>query len=331
MRGLIAALVMLAGCAPDTRPVPTGAVVDDAGRLHTVSAPRARIVSLVPAVTETLVALGAAERLVARTRYDEQPELASLPVVSGVLEPSVEVLAGMSTDLVVMWPSGGNGSAIGGRLDHVGIEWYGSAIHTVADFERHARNLGRLLDLESQAESVITSVRADLVDAKGSWSGQSPARIFYVVQMDPPMTVGPGTFLDSIFAAGGAANVFADIEGDWPLVSLEEVVWRDPDYVVVPVSAYGTPTVRPNDPDASLDQLASSAAWSLIPAVAAGRVLSVDASLFGRPGPRMGEAARYLAYRIHGARDPQDTRGGLFLSTNSPSLILDTMISPLPK
>lgn len=302
VRGLFAVLALLAGCAPDdaSPPMPAGAVADDAGRLHAVMEPRSRIVSLVPSVTETFAAMGAAEHLIARTQYDEQPELASLPIVAGALEPSVEVLAAMSPDLVVMWSSGTGGSAIGGRLDDMGIDWYGSAIQSVADFERHAHNLGRLVGLESQAESVVASVQADLLDAKGRWSARHPARVFYVVQMDPPMTVGPGTFLDSIFVAGGAVNAFGDIEGYWPLVSIEEVVRRDPDYVVVPVAGYGAPTVPSDYRDPSLDRLASSAAWSLVPAVSEERVVSVDASLFSRPGPRMGRAAQYLAYRIHG-------------------------------
>ena len=303
MRALFGVFVLVAGCVPDAPSVPTGAVADDAGRVHRTLEPRNRIISLVPGVTETLTAIGAAERIVARTQYDEQPELASLPVVSGALEPSVEVLAGMSPDLVVMWPSGGDGAAIGGRLDKVGIDWYGAATQTVADFERHTRNLGRLLHLPSRADSLIASVQSDLDEAAQRWSGRTPARIFYVVQMDPPMTVGPGTFLDSIFVAGGAVNVFGDIEGNWPLVSLEQVVWRRPDYVVVPVAGYGTPDVPPGYRDPSLDRLVSSPAWRSLSAVAEGRVVSVDASLFGRPGPRMGEAAGYLAYRLHEASD----------------------------
>lgn len=334
VRRLLAAVLLLTGCAPDAPPAPGTSVADDAGRRHSTAVSRNRIISLVPGITETLVAIGAAERLIARTQYDEQPEIASLPVVSGALEPSVEVLAGMSPDLVIMWPSGGDGAAIGGRLDKVGIHWYGAATQTVADFERHARNLGLLLNLPGGADSLIASVQSDLEGAAERWSGRTPARIFYVVQMDPPMTVGPGTFLDSIFVAGGAINVFGAIEGNWPLVSLEQVVWRQPDYVVVPVVGYGTPRVPPDYRDPSLDRLTSLPAWTVLSAVADGRVVSVDASLFGRPGPRMGEAAGYLAYRLHEAPDeqpPHDTRGGRFLSTKSPSFMLDTTITPLLK
>lgn len=302
---LVGACALAASCAPDARVLPDeDVVVDDAGRLHSVLDPRTRVVSLVPSVTETLVAIGAADRLIVRTQYDNQPELASLPVVNAVLEPSVEAIRALAPDLVVMWLTGGDGGSVGERLGAVGIDWYGASIQTVADFERNARNFGRLLHLADRSDSVITSVRTELALARAEWTGRQPAEVFYVVQLDPPMTVGPGTFLGSIFSAGGAANVFADIKGNWPRVSLEEIVWRDPEYVVVPVAGYGTPRIPPGYRDPSLDRLATSPAWALLGAVKAGRIVSVDADLFGRAGPRMGEAARYLARRIHGVGSP---------------------------
>ncbi len=294
----------VAGCAPDAPPAPAGAVIDDVGRVHIPSKPRNSIVSLVPSVTKTLVAMGAGDRLIARTQYDEQEELASLPLIKigPVLSVSVEAVALMAPDLVVRWPSA-DGDAVGERLDDARVDWYGSRIQTIGDFERHAHNLGRLLGLEGEADSLIAWARADLAAAAGRVAGRDPASIFYVVQMDPPMTVGSGTFLDSVFVAAGASNVFADVEGmgNWPRISLEEAVLRDPDYIVVPVKEHGMPALSAGDRDPSADGLAAMPTWRQIRAVAEGRVISVDASLFGRPGPRMGQAVRYLAYRLHGS------------------------------
>ena len=266
------------------------------------SVPRTRIVSLIPAVTETLVAIGAADRLVARTRYDENPLLADLPSVGGGIDPSLEFLARLKPDLVVLWASGASGVLLEDRLDGIGLDWYAAAIRTVDDFRRHTRNLGRLVGLAAAADSVIARVERDFGAAVRSWSGRDPVEVVYVVQQEPPMTVGPGTFLDSVLGAAGAVNAFSDIVGSWPLVSMEEVVRRDPDHVIVPVQGYGTPEVRPGHRDPSIERLAARAGWAAVAAVRAGRVISVDGSLFGRPGPRMGEAALYLAYRLHGHR-----------------------------
>ena len=302
--------VVLGSCAPDRgQPVAAGSVVDDAGRLHSISTPRSRIVSLVPAATETLIALGAMDRLIARTRYDEQPGVISLPSVGGGIDPSIEFLAELAPELIILWPGGGSGGggSLGDRLSEVGLDWYGAELQTLADFRRHTRNIGHLVGFANRADSLIASVEAELDAAAMSWSGRSPVDVLYVVQSDPPMTVGPGTFLDAVLGAAGGANVFWDIGGQWPLVSLEEVVWRDPAYVIVPLPGYGTPAVPPGTRDPSADRLAGMPGWSVVPAVAAGRVISVDASLFGRPGPHMGDAALYLSLRLHGGAAPGDS------------------------
>ncbi len=299
---LCGSLAALAGCAPDREvAVAANAVIDDRGRPHDVSVPRTRVVSLIPAVTETLVAIGAADRLVARTRHDEDAAVAELPAVGGGIDPSLEFLAALAPGLVVLWASGANGPRLEDRLDEIGVPWYGAALETVDDFRRHAGNLGRLVGLAERADSLVARVEGQLAAASGSWAGRERVKVAYVVQADPPMTTGPGTFLDSVLDAAGAVNAFGDLRGNWPLVSMEEVVRRDPRYLVVPVPGYGTPVASPGYHDPSAAWLAVRPGWSAVEAVVAGRVISVDASLFGRPGPRMGEAAMYLASRLHGA------------------------------
>lgn len=294
------------GCAPSGDPQAAAVdavvdvVVDDLGRPHHVSPPRTRIASLVPSATETLVAIGAGDRLIARTRYDAQPELASLPSLGDPLSPSIEALVELAPDLVILWPAVGRGASVGERLDAVGVPWYAAAVQTVSDFGQLAANLGRLVELERRADSLSAAVGDEMRAAAKWWAGRDPATVVYVVQRDPPMTVGPGTFVDSILSAAGAVNAFRDARGDWPQVSMEELVWRDPEWVIVPVQDYGTPFVQSGERDPSADVLAAAPAWRAVPAVAAGRVISVDASLFGRPGPHMGEAAAYLARRLHG-------------------------------
>lgn len=259
------------------------------------------MVSLIPSVTETLVALGASDRLVARTDYDLQPELAHLPSVGGGLDPSLEFLVQLDPGLVVLWPEGaaGTGALEAARLDELGVETYAAAIQTMADFRRLTRNLGLLLSLEPAADSVIANVDAQMEQARASWKGRRPVAAMYVVSRAPAITVGGGPFLDSIMAAAGAHNVFGDLSGKWPRISLEEIVWRDPRYLIVPVAGIVLGEGSAEDPAAGL---AEHAGWAKVPAVLAGRVVAVDASLFGRPGPRMGEAAIRLAGKLDDVR-----------------------------
>lgn len=287
-----------------------GDVQDDRGRRLAGGTPRRRIVSLVPAATETLVAIGATDRLAARTDYDVQPELAHLPSVGGGLDPSLEFLVQLDPDLVVAWAGADGARATETRMDDLGVDTYGAAPQTLADFRRLAANLGRLLGLEPKADSLVAVVARQLAQARAVWAGKAPVTAMYVVSRAPAITTGGGTFLDSVMAAAGAVNVFADAGGGWPRISLEEVVSRDPRYLLVPVSGddaarairgRAPPGAEPDEAAALAARLAEETGWAEAPAVAAGRIVAVDAGLFGRPGPRMGEAALRLARLLHGA------------------------------
>lgn len=297
---LAAALLGLPGCANERTPLGEApGVADDGGRLHPAAPPRTRIISLVPGMTETLVAIGAADVLVARTRYDEQEALASLPSVGGGLDPSLEFLADLNPDLLILWLDAGGAGSLSDRLEDLGIPAYQVDVEDVSDFRRHTRNLGVMVDREAAAEALVDQVDQGLSQVAEAVSSLSPASVLYLVQSSPPMGVGPGTFLDSLIVVAGGTNVLREAAGHWPLVSLEDALWRDPTYVVVPVVGLDTLTLGPDGVPEPLRWLTTDPGWSEVGAVREGRVIAVDAGLFGRPGPRMAEAASYLASRLH--------------------------------
>jgi ABC-type Fe3+-hydroxamate transport system substrate-binding protein len=111
-------------------------------------------------------------------------------------------------------------------------------------------------------------------------------RVFWHVWDSPVYTIGAGSFLDELVEMAGATNVFHDLTAASPTVTMEEIVRRNPDYVLA--GPAGAATIR------------SSAKWQAVPAVRAGRILIVDTALVGRPGVRMGEAAHHLRRLIVG-------------------------------
>ena len=119
----------------------------------------------------------------------------------------------------------------------------------------------------------------------------------YVAWHDPPMTTGPGTFVDSIMTVAGGHNVFDDATSDWPQVNMEEIVTRDPDVLILPV-----PDVRDS---ATIAWVHLTPGWRDLRAVRTGKILLVDSELFSRPGPRIIDAAIQLAELLHpGAAGP---------------------------
>lgn len=258
-------------------------VRDDEGRTIRLTQPAERIVSLVPSVTETMVALGEARRLVARTDYDHGGELARLPSVGGGVDPSLEALVALEPDLIIAWRT----ARAGGwrdRLRSVGIPVYAASIEDTADVFRMFDRLGELLGIPRAADRLAGELRDSLTAVAAARPPGPRPTVLFTLLGSPPRTAGPGTFVAQILEVAGGRLAFPELDERWPEISLEAVVERQPDVLVVPVDP-GT------DPRALL---AGRPGWRDLEAVRAGRVVGVDADLFSRPGPRLAEAAREL-------------------------------------
>ena len=296
MRAIALALVacaFIAGCERNDHDNSASAVAvtDDASR--TVHLPHAadRVVSLMPTVTDLIVAMGQSERLIARTDYDVDPRIAQLPSLGGGLTPSVEWLAAQKPDLVVSWPDNPSRSLVG-RIDATGIAVYAARTETIADALRTTRNLGVLLDARAAADSLAHAISGALETTRRAVAALPRVRAAYVLAIDPPTVAGPGTFIDELIAIAGGSNVFADVKRSWPQVNLEEIVRRDPDVIVLARESNEAPR-------ALLSQLPG---WRDLRAVRAGRVYRVSPDYFNRSGPLMPPAAAELAQFFQSAR-----------------------------
>jgi iron complex transport system substrate-binding protein len=261
------------------------------GRQQTAEAhiPPQRVVSLIPSATETIIALGAGDRLVARTDFDSDPALSHLPSVGEGLTPSLEQLTVLKPDLVVAWPDNASRSVIG-RLEAFGVRVYSPRVEKLADLRRATRELNDILGLENAADSLIASIDVRLQAVRTAVAGRERRSVFYVVWYEPPTTTGSGTYIDEMIEIAGGRNVFEDAPGLWPQVSMEEVVRRQPDIVLIS---------QTEDSPIDTERLGRAVGWRELRAVSDGRVVHVDADLYNRPGPRVAEAARRLASLLH--------------------------------
>lgn len=273
----------------------TIAVTDGAGRQFRLERPAQRVVSLVPSLTDWIIALGEAQRLVARTDYDQDPAIAHLPSVGGGLDPSVEWLTAQRPDLVLAWPDAPNRSMVA-RLASVGIPVYTAPIQTIEQALSTASDLGRLLDADSAAARSVARVRAGLDRVVASVGDRSSPSVLFLIGLAPITASGPGTFLDELLTVAGGRNAVADIPILWPNLSLEEVVRRGPDVVIVAGGGAGAEAGSPHP----ARTLAARPGWRDVPAVRYGRVHAVDPDVVHRPGPHLHESAALLARLIHG-------------------------------
>jgi len=261
------------------------AIVDDFGDTVRLAAPPRRIVSLNPATTEILFALGAGPRLVGRTRFDQWPDSARLvPDLGDGLRPNVERVLAARPALVVLYASADNAPAAE-RLARAGVATVALKIDRVAEFRRAALLLGAALGDTTRARSVVDSVDRALSAVRALTDSLPRPRVVYALYDSPLYAIGGGSFIDELLTVAGGRNVYGDSPQPSPQVSLEDVMRRDPDGVLA------GPAAAP--------RIAADPRWRPLRAVRSGRVITIDTVLTGRPSVRMGEAARQLARQLH--------------------------------
>jgi iron complex transport system substrate-binding protein len=262
-------------------------VVDARGkRVALRSAPR-RIVSLTPANTEILFALGLKGRVVADTAYcDYPPEARSLLHV-GDMNISVEKVIAQRPDLVAASRSA-NRRAVE-QLERARIPVFTVDPKNLAETYAAIRAIGQITGQAGKAEAVIRQMRSRVAAVRAAVA-KDPAkpRVLIILQADPLWVAGSGNFLDELVTLAGGVNVARDAGTGYHTLSPERVALLKPDVIIVPKE------------DAA--RVRSRAGWGSLPAVQRNAVYSPDPDLMNRPGPRLAQGLEEIARLLHPGR-----------------------------
>jgi iron complex transport system substrate-binding protein len=271
-----------------------GEVTDMLGRRLRIPDRAARIVSLAPSITETVYVLGDGERLVGVTDYcDYPPEATRKPRVGGISTPSFEAILALRPDLVVA-TSESNYAEHVERLTSLGLPVY---VIRPVDFETTLESIERVGEVLGQAAAArarVVAMRRDADAIARAVAGAPRPRVLYVVWPNPLIAPGRGTLITELIERAGGESVTRAEPLPYPRLSLETVVERRPDRIIV--GRHGQATVE--------ELLRGWERLGSISAAREGRVYGVDGDLVHRPGPRMIEALRALARVIHPERVP---------------------------
>jgi iron complex transport system substrate-binding protein len=288
-------LVACSGDRAASSATPAGASVvapsdtDDFGApLPTDAQFATRVVSLNPAATEAIFAIGAEARLVGRSRWDQYPaQVARIPALGDGIRPAVEAILAARPTLVILYATAENRAAAD-ALTRAGIRTIALRVDRIAQFHAQLRTLGVALGASQRAASVSDSVQRTL-DRVRTLTARVTERptVVWPVWNTPPMVIGGGSYMDELLEIAGARNVFHELAQPSPSVSMEEVMARNPSYVIV--SAKQATELGRND------------SWRALAAVREKRFVTHDPVVTGRPSVVLGMAAVQLARALHPA------------------------------
>ena len=266
-------------------------VTDMTGREITLDGPAEKIVALTASDCEILYAIGAGDTLVGRGSYCDYPEEAlEVTSVESGSETNIEQIIALEPDVVIM-------STMAQTTEHVesleaaGIEVVVTDANDIEGVYTSITLIGEVVGKTDESAAVIDSMKATFADIQSKVVADGEKTIYFEVAplAYGPYAAGSGTFMDELATMLGLTNIFSDL-ADWPQVSEEQVIERNPDYII---------TTSMGDLDA-IEEINTRDGWEDITAIVNGDVYNADSNAITRPGPRLTDAIQELYDFIYG-------------------------------
>jgi iron complex transport system substrate-binding protein len=265
-------------------------VKDETGRIVQIPQPVRRIVSLAPSVTETLFALGAGDRIVGDTNFcDYPPEAKQKTHIGGPVSPSIEAIAALHPDLVVATREINRPESVH-ALEQLGIAVYATDPQTVEQVFTSTERLGDLLGAGGAGRMLTADLRRRLSEIDRRLADLPAKSVLMIVWLDPLMSVGRNTFLDDALRRAGAHSVI-DSPQSWPTIDLEQVVRRQPDYLIISND-------NARQIQRELTELQERPGWRRLEAVRKRRFVVVSEAM-SHPSPRLVDGIEQLARALY--------------------------------
>jgi iron complex transport system substrate-binding protein len=260
---MLVGALLLAGMGTSCRA--SRVVTDETGRTVTVPDHPHRVISLAPSITDDVFALGAGDDVAGVTDYVMYPEEARpKPSVGSIRTPSAETMLALKPDLILASPRE-NQKAMLDQMQRLGVPVFLVAPHGLAGILKSIGFVGVALHREAEAGALNARLQQRIDAVRASVRGKPVVSVFMPVWYDPVITIGKGAFITEIVAAAGGRSVTDDLEQEWPHVSLEIVLERAPETLLLVKGGKVT-----------LDVLAVRPGWSQVPAVKSRSARYVD-------------------------------------------------------
>jgi len=263
---------------------------DQLGRYVRLPSNPVRIVSLAPNITEILYALGLGDRVVGVTEFSNYPEEAKeKPRVGTYVASNIEKIISLRPDLII-GTFGGTRKETVFRLEEFGYSVYVTKAENMEEVLVMIEKIGMITDTEHKAAPLVAGLRRRIKAVVDGVENAPRPLIFFQINAKPLMTVGAGSFHDEVISLAGGVNLAGHARARYPQYSIEDVVQRGPDYILISTM---------NRAGLFEQQKDQWMRWADIPAVRNHRILFIDSDLIDRASPRIVDGLEEMVRLIH--------------------------------
>jgi len=298
---LLAALaaIALTGCATSSAPsssTPAASsanaaaafpvtITDNSSRSVTVKTEPARIVSLAPANTEILFALGLGDKVVGVTSYDDYPsQVASITKVGDFAGPNIEAVAAAKPDLILA--TSGVQADVVKKLEALGATVVVLDPQTLSGVYTDIERVGKVTGTSSKASTLLGGMKADIQSIQAAVAASPTVSAFIEIGQNPLFTAGKGTLMDELITLAGGTNVVT--QPGYVSFSSEQLIKANPEVYLATKGSSSDPSAIEKRPG-----------FSAISAIKSHRVVILDDSIVSRGGPRIVDGLKAIALALH--------------------------------
>ena len=293
---LFLALALMLACVPVM--AEGGITVTDmTGREITLDGPATKIVALTASDVEILYALGAGDALVGRGEYCDYPaEALEKPSVQSGYETNLEEILALEPNVVIMATMAQTKEQVE-ALEQAGVKVIVSDAQDLEGVYTAITLIGQVVGKNDEAAALVKEMQDKFAEIKAKSTDTGKTIYFEVSPLQWGLyAAGKGTFMDELAGIVGLTNIFGDSEELWPQVSEEQVIEKDPDYIVTTSMYWGEgPT--------PVEEILGRAGWDTLKAVQNNQIFNADSNEITRPGPRLMDAVEALYNFVYGVEE----------------------------
>ena len=276
-------------------------ITDDEGYTTNLTSLPQRIISLAPACTQILFAIGDGNKVVGVTDYDNYPynfsawiAAGNMTSIGGYSTPNMEAIASLHPDLIV---SDNINDALLPNMRSLEYKVIVINPTSINGIYQDITMVGKATGAQTKATSVIANITSTISNIQAKIAAANIAtkpKVYYEVWSDPLMSAGSTTWINDVINKAGGVNIFANETQQYPTVASETIVSLNPDVILLPTNmGTGTPFYG------TVQDVKSTPGWNTISAVKNDKVYVIDQDVFAEPGPRVADQVYDVAQCLY--------------------------------